>query len=100
MYSALLLIIPSIGHAADAPRNLNEMIDLFMGMIELIILLIFTLTFFVFMWGIVKGWIFHGAEASGQEEGNKVLVAGLIGMVVMFSVWGLVGLIKTSLFGW
>ena len=100
IFISLALSVPQISSAAQTPRNLSDLLDLIMGLMELAVLIIFSLTFFFFMWGIVKGWIIHGAEASGQEEGRKVLTAGIIGLVVMFSVWGLVGLIKGSLFGW
>jgi FtsH-binding integral membrane protein len=59
--------------------------------------LFFSAAFLVFIFGIVK-YIFKGDSPDGRATGSKFMIAGLIGLFVMFSVWGLVALL-TNFFG-
>lgn len=57
---------------------------------------IITLAFLIFIWGAYKYFIL-GAENEGQRaDGRKFLMWSLIGFVVIFSLWGLVGLVGTA----
>lgn len=56
---------------------------------------LYTLIFLVFLYGIFK-FFFTGGE-QGREKGKKFIFSGLIGIVVLFSVWGLVRLFINTL---
>ena len=61
-----------------------------------IIPLIFTLAFIFFLINLVRFFFIEsGAEAG--EKGRKTLIYGLIGLAVLFSVWGLVNLLLNTL---
>lgn len=47
-----------------------------------------------FSWGIVK-YLF-GAD---KEDGKKIMIGGIIAIFVMTSVWGLVGILRGTIFG-
>ena len=58
---------------------------------------IFALAFLVFVYGVVSYFFLHGGEESKREEGRMFVLWGIIGMVVMFSVWGLVNILLSTL---
>jgi len=50
------------------------------------------------VWGIFK-YVSSAGDTEKVEEGKKVLVYGIGAMFLMLSFWGLVLVIKTSIFG-
>lgn len=68
------------------------------GAINVIVVpVIFAASFAVFVWGIVKYFFLHGGEETSREEGRSFILWGLIGMAVLFSVWGFVKLLLSTL---
>ncbi len=56
--------------------------------------LLFAVSFIVFLYGVAKTYIFsHGEDVS---EGHKLILWGVIGFVVMISLWGLVNVVATT----
>jgi len=69
------------------------------GVINTIVVpLIGSLIFLVFVWGVVKYFFFsnNGDEAK-LKEGRDFIFWGILGMVVFFSVWGLVNILLSTL---
>lgn len=58
---------------------------------------IFSLAFASFIWGIVNYFFLHGAEEAKREEGRQFILWGIIGLVVLFSVWGFVNILLSTL---
>lgn len=52
-----------------------------------------TLAIIVFIWGVVK-YISKADDSTEREEGRKFMLYGIIGLFVIVSVWGLVGIIQ------
>lgn len=52
--------------------------------------LIFAVAFIVFIWGIAKYFVMGGANPESREEGQKLMLYGIIGFFVMISIWGIV----------
>ncbi len=50
-----------------------------------------------FVWGVIHYFILHGDEESKREEGKKFILWGIIGLVVLFSVWGFVNILLSTL---
>lgn len=60
-----------------------------------VIPLIFALAFVFFLWGVLK---FIGAsDSTKKEEGKKFIIAGLVGLFVMVSVWGIIAIVGNTL---
>ncbi len=59
--------------------------------------LIFTLATLVFFWGVVQ-YVINGDDAEKKSKGRDFMIWGIIGLSVMISVWGLVGIV-TKTFG-
>lgn len=67
---------------------------------EIVIPIIFTLAFLVFVWGVAKYFILHGASEDSEDaraKGRQFILWGLLGMALLFSVWGLVNLLLSTL---
>jgi len=57
---------------------------------------LFAVAFIVFLYGIVLKYIFSHGDPDKVSEGHKLLLWGLIGFVVMISLWGLVNVIANT----
>ena len=57
---------------------------------------IFALAVVMFIWGVVKYFIINADEEKKRAEGKQFMVWGIIALAVMLSVWGLVGVLKTT----
>ena len=58
---------------------------------------IFALAFLVFVWGVVKYFYIHGEEDTKRAEGRQFMLWGILGIVLLFVVWGLVNLLLSTL---
>ncbi|MBI3572308.1 hypothetical protein HY091_02130 [Candidatus Kaiserbacteria bacterium] len=59
--------------------------------------LIFALAFVVFLWGVLKYFFLHGGDEAKRSEGRQFVVWGVLGMVVLVSVWGIVNILLSTL---
>lgn len=50
------------------------------------------LSLIVFIWGVMK-YIWKGDSDESRKKGRQLMIWGIIGLFVMFSVWGLVGVL-------
>lgn len=68
------------------------------GIIDTVVVpTIFALAFLMFVYGMVKYFFIEGAEAKKREEGRMFILWGVVGMVVLFSVWGLLNILLSTL---
>lgn len=58
-----------------------------------VIPMLVTLTVVVFIIGVLK-YIAGADEAAKREEGRKFMIYGIVGLFVMVSIWGLVGILQ------
>ena len=90
------LSIPLFASAATSNigfEGLNKLIlSLSNGVIRSIGYMLFTLAVVAFFWGIIQFiWSARqGAEGKGISNGKTFMMWGLIGLFVMFSVWGII----------
>lgn len=68
------------------------------GVLNLVVVpVIFSLAFAAFVWGVVKYFFLHGGEETKRAEGRVFILWGVIGLVVLFSVWGFVNILLSTL---
>ena len=100
--AAVFFILVPLAHAA-APEtggldNLGSFLLKIVYFIDVYVVpVIFALAFIVFIWGIYSTFIAGAANDEKRQEGQKILMYGLIGFVIMFSVWGLINLLVGTL---
>ena len=58
---------------------------------------LFAIAFIVFLWGAFKTFIWGANSEETKMQGQNLMLYGLIGFVVMVSLWGLVNLITNSI---
>jgi hypothetical protein len=59
--------------------------------------LAFALCVFYFFWGVAK-YIRGGAGSDkATEEGKNIMIWGIVGIFVAFSIWGIISFIRTEL---
>lgn len=90
------LLLPSFVFAA--PQNFRELVAVFLEILSGLIYLVFLLIFIVFIWGIVRTWILGSGDPKNIESGKKIIVAGLVAFVVTLGIWGIVAILRFSLF--
>ncbi|HRH31261.1 MAG TPA: hypothetical protein PK950_01210 [Candidatus Paceibacterota bacterium] len=61
-----------------------------------IIPLLFALALLMFIWGVLK-YVIAPDGSDDREEGRWFMIWGIVGLFVMVSVWGLVGLVSNTL---
>ena len=98
-FSILFVALPSIVFAVETPTDFRSLVGIFINLLNLIIPLIFGLTFIVLIWGITKAWILNVGDQAEIDKGKKLVVAGIIGLVVMSGIWGILALFRSSIFG-
>lgn len=58
---------------------------------------IVALSFLVFVWGVVNLYFLHSHEETKRAQGRAFVLWGIIGMVVVFSIWGFVNILLSTL---
>jgi hypothetical protein len=53
--------------------------------------------FIVFLWGVFKQFIWKGDSGEAHTEGSKFVASGLIGFVIILSLWALVNIARVTL---
>jgi hypothetical protein len=64
--------------------------------IQPIVYLLFSIGLLLFMWGLVE-FIANPTNASIKEKGKQHMIFGILGLLIMFSVWGIVGLVTSTI---
>lgn len=59
--------------------------------------MLMALAFIIFIWGVYKYFILGAAEEGEKSEGRKFAMWGVIGFVIILSVWGIVNIVKDTL---
>lgn len=55
------------------------------------------IAFIVFLWGVFKYFILGATEEKSRTDGRQFVLWGIIGFVVILSIWGLVGIVSGTL---
>lgn len=72
---------------------------MFLGFIELLVPFVFSLALLVIVWKIIDAWVINAGDVKKVEEGRQYAIWGVVVLVVMSTVWAIVRLIRSSVFG-
>lgn len=83
----------------NTPTTYKGLVISIVDIINIIIPAIFAATFVYFVWKMIDAWVINAGDETRRIEGKKYATAAVIAFVVMISAWGIVAMIKQSLFG-
>lgn len=63
---------------------------------DILVPVLFALAFIVFLYGVAKTYIFSVGDEGEREKGHKFILWGIIGFVVMISLWGIVNVVSNT----
>lgn len=92
--SIIFLTIPLISFAALF-NNLTGLIKVFIGIINQAIVVVASLALLFFFWGLAN-FILNSSNAEKKGEGRSIMIWGIVALFVMFSVWGLIGVLQNT----
>jgi hypothetical protein len=84
--STALLALPLVAAAQTVTTALTKIADI----LNIIIPLLIALALVAFFWGLVR-YIWSSGE--GHEQGKNVMIAGLVSLFIMVSVFGIIRLV-------
>ena len=64
---------------------------------NIVIPLIFAFAFAIFIWGIVNYFFLKGDDETERARGKQFALWGILGITLLFSVWGLLNLLLSTL---
>ncbi|MBP6866164.1 MAG: hypothetical protein KBC12_01315 [Candidatus Pacebacteria bacterium] len=92
-YISALMLVPVSLYA----KTFKEVVDIATGDLATVIAeLIFAVAFLFFFWGVVQYVLNPTQEAKDKSKGY--MIWGIIGLAVMFSVYGLIRLVTSVVF--
>ena len=59
--------------------------------------ILMAVAFIVFLWGVFNYFILGAANDEKRKEGRQFVLWGIIGFVIIMSIWGLVNIVKDTL---
>jgi ABC-type branched-subunit amino acid transport system permease subunit len=80
------------------PTSFKELVEFVIGFINILIPALFGVLFLYIIWKIIDAWILHADDDSKREEGRRLVITAVLVFVLMISTWGIVAMIKQSLF--
>ena len=60
--------------------------------------ILIAISFIVFLWGVFNYFIYGASDETKRKEGRQFVMWGIIGLVIIFSTWALVNIVKGTLF--
>lgn len=65
---------------------------------DVLVPVLFAIAFIVFLYGVAKAYIISPASGDSEavKEGHKYILWGIIGFVIMISLWGLVNIVANT----
>ena len=81
------------------PTTFAELVNGIVGVIGIIIPGLFAVAFLVIVWKIIDAWVINGADPQKIEEGKQLVVIGVVVFVLMLVSWGIIALLRATLFG-
>lgn len=90
--AALALLAPGL---ALAQNNITGIVNTIGNLINLIIPLLVALALLAFFWGLVR-YIWKSGDEEGQKGGKNIMIAGIVGLFVMVSIWGIISIIGNT----
>ncbi len=83
----------------NTPTTFKGLVGFIIDFINILIPTLFALLFVYIVWKIIDAWILNAGNEEKREEGKSLVTTAVLVFVLMVMAWGVVALIKQSLFG-
>ncbi len=80
------------------PTTFKGLVNFIISFINILIPALFGVLFLYIVWRIIDTWILHAGDDSKREEGRRLVLTAVLVLVLMISTWGIVAMIKQSIF--
>lgn len=103
----LFSALPFVAHAAPwsgfgtcktTPENFKDFVCILVDLVKLTIVFASSSAVLAFIWGLSKFILASGSEEK-IADGKWIMKWGVIGLFIMFSIWGVVQVITTGILG-
>ena len=81
------------------PTDFASLVDVFLGILQSVVPVIFSVTLLYILWKVVQLWILNAGETEKIAEGKRVAFIGVIALVIMAGIWGILALLREGIFG-
>lgn len=85
--------------ATAQPTTFVDFVDLLIGIINTAIPVLFGVVFLYLTWKVFDSWVLNAGDESKREEGKQYALTAVVVLVLMISAWGIIIMIRDSLFG-
>ncbi len=89
-----LWLLPALSFAQTG-NDVSGLISTASGILGSVVPLLITLALIVFFWGLIK-YILSSGEGD-HKAGRAIMIAGIVSLFVMVSVWGIIRLAQNTL---
>ena len=77
--------------------SLEQLLQNFITVIiDPLVMLLFAVALLIFFWGLFQLMV-DISQGNPGAEGKQHMLWGLVGLTIMFSVWGIIGIISSSI---
>ena len=94
LFAASLFVAPFVAAAQGNLGNIQQLILSIGNIVGLLIPILIGVAMLFFFWGLIK---YIRASGEGHKEGQNMMIAGIVSLFVMVSIWGIVRFAQSSL---
>ena len=95
LISSILFATPLFAFAANPDLDpLKRLVASVGEILNALIPILIVVAIIVFFWGLVK---YVSSQGKDHAQGRNIMIAGILALFVMVSVWGIVRLVQSSL---
>ncbi len=81
------------------PTTFGGLVDFILGIINMIIPAFLGIIFLVLVWKIFDAWVINAADEKKREEGKRIALVATLVFVLIIITWGVVAMLRQSVFG-
>lgn len=96
--SIALFGVPTVAVAFGAPRDLTDLMYLFIDLLDQAVVVVAGLALLFFFWGLAQ-LILNADNEDKKKAGKSIMVWGIIILFVMFSIAGILRVLDNTFFG-
>jgi hypothetical protein len=83
----------------ETPTTFKGLVGAIIDIINVLVPALFAVLFVYIVWKIIDAWVLNAGDEQKRSEGKQLVLIAVIVFVLMVSTWGIIALIKNSIFG-